>query len=71
MNIPLIDVQKLLTDLWVAGKSDAAIGKAVGAPSATINRLRHGRHKSTGAERAVKIANFHAEVFKKHEAAAA
>lgn len=65
-----IDVQKLLGELWSAGISDATIGKSVGAPTATINRLRNGIHKSTKVERAIRIANYHAERQKKKSASA-
>lgn len=36
--------------------TDEEIGKAIGAPQATVNRLRNGRHKQTSFSRGVKIA---------------
>ena len=69
MRITPIDVQKLLSELRESGLSDERIGRVVGAPRATINRLRHGKHKTTGIDRAIKIANFHERHFAKRVAA--
>lgn len=66
MTIPHIDVQKLLSELWaVKGLSDAKIGQAVGVSDSIIWRLRVGRHKKTDSDRAIRIANFHAQIFAK------
>jgi hypothetical protein len=63
-TIQPIDVRKLLTDLWEkGGLSDEKIGKQVSTPGPTINRLRTGIHKTTDANRAIRIANFHAQTF--------
>ena len=61
--IPPIDVQRLLVELRSISLSDAAIGKEISAPAGTISRLRRGKHKTTTAERAVRIANLHARMF--------
>lgn len=71
MRISPINIQQLLTDLHESGLSDESVGLAIGAPRETVNRLRHGRHKSTGIERAIKIVNFHQRHFHKKERAAA
>jgi hypothetical protein len=71
MKFSPINIQQLLADLSLSGLSDSAIGRAVGAPRATINRLRHGRHKTTSVDRGIKIAIFHQRHFQKKERAAA
>lgn len=71
MKISPIDVKGLLVELQQAGVSDATVGRAVGAPRATINRLRHGKHQSTSVNRAIQIANFHQQHFRTKERVAA
>jgi DNA-binding Xre family transcriptional regulator len=71
MEISPINVQKLLTELWLSGLSDEKIAQAIGTTCATVNRLRHGKHRSTGLERGVKIANLHAHRFSADKEAAA
>ena len=41
--------------------SDAKIGEAIGAPQATVTRLRNGIHKQTFYDRAIAIKNLASE----------
>lgn len=64
-----INVTKLLNDLFAAkvnGKklSDRTIGDAVSTSCATICRLRTGEAKGTNSDLAIRIANYHAQVFR-------
>lgn len=65
MRIPLIPTQKYLHDLWfLADLSDEKIGKAVGLTRTSVWRLRTGKHKFTCTETGIRIANFHARMFR-------
>lgn len=64
-TIQPFEVSKLLNDLKSkAGYSDAKIGLNVSAPASIITRLRTGVIKECGLKRGIRIANFHAQVFK-------
>jgi hypothetical protein len=64
-TIQPFEVRKLLNELHSqADLSDAKIGRAVLAPASIITRLRTGVIKSTEVNRGIRIANFHAQIFK-------
>lgn len=65
MMIQYIPAKQYLNDLRAAGQlSDEKIGAKVGLTKMSIWRLRTGKTKTTKHETVVKIANFHAQVFK-------
>lgn len=66
MTISILPPKQYIDDLRKKAKfSDQKIGESVGMSRTSIWRLRKGRHKTTDIENGVKIANLHAEVFRK------
>ena len=57
-----MNIQVILEELKnKGGMTDQEIGIAIGAPQATVFRLRKGTHKTCSYERGKKIAELHAE----------
>lgn len=61
-----MSIQNLLKKLSEK-MTDSEIGREIGAPQSTINRLRNGKHKSTSFERGMAITALAEKILKAPE----